>query len=215
MSKYNRTLHLPYSPGGTNDDKRAKNVESLVRQRIIITEKMDGSNVCLMRSGCYSRSHAGPPTHGSFSGFKALHAAVGFSIEPELQIFGEWCFALHSIAYSNLPAYFLTFAIRNQDQDAWLPWNEVEAKSQTIGVPTVPVLFDGIVFSEKELQNQVERLVAQPSSCGGEREGVVVRLYSGFPNSAFSASVMKWVRKNHVQTDEHWKNQTIVKNGLA
>ena len=27
-------------------------------------------------------------------------------------------------------------------------------------------------------------------------------------------NVMKWVRKDHVQTTEHWKNQEIVKNKI-
>ena len=29
MSKYNRTFHLPWSPGSTNDDRISNNVDSL------------------------------------------------------------------------------------------------------------------------------------------------------------------------------------------
>jgi len=30
----------------------------------------------------------------------------------------------------------------------------------------------------------------------------------------FKKSVVKWVRKGHVQTDEHWMNSAIIPNGL-
>jgi hypothetical protein len=36
------------------------------------------------------------------------------------------------------------------------------------------------------------------------REGIVARVQASFLNDAFPASVLKWVRENHVQTDEHW-----------
>jgi len=48
-----------------------------------------------------------------------------------------------------------------------------------------------------------------------DAEGVVVRFAAGFDAGAFKASVAKWVRVNHVQTDEHWTRQRIVKNRLA
>jgi len=35
-----------------------------------------------------------------------------------------------------------------------------------------------------------------------------------FKDEQFSTSVAKWVRKDHVQSDEHWKNQQIVRNAL-
>jgi len=44
MSKYNRTYHLPWSPGSTNDDRISNGVESLLGIDIVITEKLDGEN---------------------------------------------------------------------------------------------------------------------------------------------------------------------------
>jgi hypothetical protein len=71
------------------------------------------------------------------------------------------------------------------------------------------VLFRGVVISYEELKQLVESLVSQPSDLGGEREGVVVRLSTSFNNEDFSNCVMKWVRKNHVKTDEHWTRNWI------
>jgi hypothetical protein len=42
----------------------------------------------------------------------------------------------------------------------------------------------------------------------------VVRLSDEFLDHRFHMSVAKWVRMNHVQTDQHWSHQEIVRNGL-
>jgi hypothetical protein len=215
--KYNRTFHLPWSPGATNDDKIAVSVESLLNTPIVITEKMDGSNTSLEVVGCFARTHSGPPSHASFDGLKALHGAIKYKIPERIQLFGEWCFALHSIAYNELPGYFLMFNVREcspELNDIWLSWEKVELWAEEIGVSTVPVLFKGQCTSEKELKEIVESLMIQPSQCGGIREGVVVRLQGYFYDYRFSTSVMKCVRANHVQTSEHWKDQEIIKNKI-
>jgi hypothetical protein len=214
--KYNRTFHFPWSPGATNDDKIAASVDSLLNVEIVITEKMDGSNTSLELAGCFSRSHSGPPTHASFDGLKALHASIKYKIPNDMQFFGEWCFALHSIAYNELPGYFMMFNVRDFGMETiyWHSWDDVELWADELGVPTVPVLFKGKVSSEKELKELVESFMNQPSACGGIREGVVVRVARLFYDSEFSQCVMKCVRANHVQTSEHWKDQEIIKNKL-
>lgn len=215
--KYNRTFHLPWSEGSTSDDKRALSVESLLNIPLVITEKMDGSNTSLEREGCFARTHSGPPTHASFDGLKALHATIKHFLPKGIQHFGEWCYALHSIAYDSLPGYFLMFGIRDAYVESdcyWFSWDDVENTALSFGLSTVPVLWRGQVSSEKELKNLTESLACQSSVCGPIREGVVVRIAAQFKDEDFSKFVMKWVRKNHVQTSDHWKDQVIVKNKL-
>lgn len=214
--KYNRTFHFPFSPGATNDDKIATSMDKLIGVPIVITEKVDGSNTSLEYDGCYARTHAGPPTHASFDQLKALHASIKYMIPDYLQLFGEWCFARHSIEYNELPGYFLLFNVRNLTMASpfWYSWEEVEMCAEEVGVPTVPVLFKGTVSSEKELKDLVESFMNQPSACGGIREGVVARVAKEFYDDDFSYCVMKCVRANHVQTSEHWKDQEIIKNRL-
>lgn len=220
--KYNRTFHLPYSKGATNDDKIAPSIDSLIGVEIVITEKMDGSNTSLEAEGCYARTHAGAPTHPSFDGLKALHATIKYKLPDNMQFFGEWCFALHSIAYNELPGYFMMFNIREilnvreltYNDIIWYSWDDVELWAAELEVPTVPVLFKGVVASEKDLKELIESFMEQPSRCGGIREGVVVRVARQFNESEFSQCVLKYVRANHVQTSEHWKDQAIVKNKL-
>jgi hypothetical protein len=217
--KYNRTFHLPWSKGATNDDKIATDLSRLIGVPIVITEKVDGSNTSLELTGCFARTHSGPPSHASFDGLKALHAAIKHHIGGCEQLFGEWCYAKHSIEYSELPGYFLLFGVRylnpyDRDFDDWASWEEVKMWAQEIEVPTVPVLWEGRVHSEKELRELTESLMIQPSACGGIREGVVVRVSELFDDKDFSTCVMKCVRANHVQTSEHWKDQEIIKNKL-
>lgn len=223
--KYSRTFHFPFSPGATNDDKIATSMNSLIGVPIVITEKMDGSNTSLELEGCFARTHAGAPTHASFDLLKALHASIKYKISDDIQLFGEWCYAVHSIPYNELPGYFLLFNVavypksRSNDKShtdgrVWYSWDMVELWAEDIGVPTVPVLFKGIVESEKELKDLVESLMIQPSACGGIREGVVVRFAGSFKELEFPSHVMKCVRANHVQTSDHWKDQEIIKNKL-
>jgi hypothetical protein len=214
--KYLRTPHLMWSPGRGSDDKVATSVDRLLNAPIVITEKLDGGNTSFEASGCFARTHAGAPTHPSFDLLKAFHSQIKYKIPTGIQLFGENCYALHSIAYNELPGYFLLFNVRdlNYQPARWLDWSEVELWSQEIGVPTVPVLFRGTVSSENELQELTEDLAAQPSACGGKREGVVVRIESNFTDLDFSNCIMKSVRKGHVQTSEHWSHQEIIKNKL-
>ena len=156
MSKYPRTFHLPWSPGGTSDDKRLTEVTSLLGVDLVITEKMDGSNVCMEREACFARSHGGSPTHPSFDAFKAMHAGIRYAIPVRIQIFGEWLWAKHSIAYTNLDGYFQVFGVRACWQDGsrfWKSLDDLLSFTAGLGLPTVPVLWGGKVSTEVELRH--------------------------------------------------------------
>jgi hypothetical protein len=212
--KYPKTPHFPYSPGVSNDDRIIKSPYRLIGVPIIISEKCDGSNCSWEATGCYARTHAHTPTHPSFDACKAMHANAKHLLEPNTQVFGEWMYAVHSIEYSNLPGYFLVFGVRYLDQELWISWAEVDICAQDLEVPTVPVLWTGNVRSETELREIVEELAAQPSACGGEREGVVVRIADSFEDADFDKCVAKWVRPSHIKTDAHWAHQPMRKNML-
>jgi hypothetical protein len=224
--KYNRTFHFPFSPGATNDDKIATTMEKLIGEPIVLTEKMDGSNTSMESHGCFARTHSGSPSHPSFDGLKAMHAGIKWQLQEGMQYFGEWCYARHSIEYSELPSYFMLFGIRilegtmiptiwhPMDHSLWVSWERVEKEAEKLGISTVPVLFKGTVDSESQLKELVESFMKQPSTCGGIREGVVARVARAFNDDDFSSCIMKCVRANHVQTSEHWKDQEIIRNKL-
>lgn len=214
--KYPRTFHLPFSPGATNDDKIAKNVDFLLNTPLILLEKIDGSNLSINKDNVFARTHSGPPKHYSFNFAKSIHASIKHKLVDGLDYFGEYCYAKHSIAYSELPGYFLLFGIRAyiDGNGWWKSWGSVKSFAKTLDIPTVPELEKIQVSSAKELQKAVEKHMNEPSVCGGEREGIVVRLAEAFSVREFSKANLKYVRQNHVQTSEHWMNQEIIPNKL-
>lgn len=181
---------------------------------LIVTEKLDGSNVCLQADGCFARSHVEPPRHPSFDMFKAFHASVKHLIKPGFQIFGEWLYAKHSIRYTGLPNYFMVFGVHNMAKHTWESWTSVDWWAQRLGVPTVPVLHE--TTPTTDLEAVIRKFAAQKSSKygGSEREGFVVRWADSFADEEFETAVAKWVRKDHVQTPDHWKNQMVTRNRL-
>lgn len=208
-TKYPRTYHLPYSPGATKDDKKLKGnwFDYYKDKEIVITEKLDGENNAMNRHDVFARSHSAP-TRTSWSKnmwenngvWQRCYRLIG---EDEW-VYGENLYGEHSIHYDRLPEYFHIFAVRNDKTYTWYSWDDVETMSGILKIPTVPVLHRGTVASERELQTLVEYFTAQPSVYGEVREGVVIRIADEFPVDEFSHNVCKWVRPNHVTTDEHW-----------
>jgi hypothetical protein len=202
MSKYNRTYHFDFSQGTTSDDKIATDSNNLIGQEIVITEKLDGENNCFTSEGVYARSHAEFTTSPWSLKVRQFHSIIRSDIPKDMFLFGEGMEAIHSIEYSELTSPFYLFGIRVND--TWIDWDLVEEWSYLLNIPTVPVLFKGKVKTYDELKKLVESLSKEESALGGDREGVVVRSSNSFLNDDFANNVQKWVRKNHVKTDEHW-----------
>jgi hypothetical protein len=207
--KYPRTFHFPFSPGTTSDDRIARDVPSLTSgRRVVVTEKLDGENTCLNEGGVFARSHGAPTRNPWASYLWETHSRLKGDLRS-IELFGESLYAVHSIKYGSLSSYFFLFAVR--DGERWLSWDEVVEYAEIVGIPTAPVLFDGIIEAS-ELRPLVEGMVAGSSRLSARDsvapaspiEGVVARLADSFGDDAFSTHVFKWVRKGHVQSGEHW-----------
>lgn len=204
MKKYPRTPHLPWSPGASPDDERVVDVASFVDRRVIVTEKMDGECTTIWQSLAYARS-LDTARHPSRSIVRALAGQI--ALPDQWRIVGENVYARHSIAYSELPDHFLVFGIHVGDHA--LSWAETTTWAGYYGLKMVPRLYEG-PWDE----DVVRECWTGKSLCGGEQEGYVVRLADSFALDNFGQSVAKYVRAGHVQTDDHWMRQTVVRNGL-
>lgn len=207
--KYPRSFHLPWSSGATSDDKIISNVSSLLNVPLVFTEKLDGSNMTFSQDGIFARTHSGPPTHSSFNVAKATYAGLKHRIPKDISIFLENCYAIHSIEYKALPRYSFVFGVRNDSTHHWWGWDDVRYLAKDLGLETVPELFRGMFTREIDLQKATARFAVEPSVFGGVREGLVVRVLDEFSGEDFSKKLAKWVRKDHVQTDEHWATSVI------
>lgn len=211
MEKYPRTFHLPWSPGATSDDKMLspEEVSNFIGKRIIITEKLDGQNSCLTHNGVYARSHT-DFTHNPWDSYLwDLQKIVKDLISEDEKVFGESLYAIHSIEYNKLTSYFHIFNICNNER--WYSWKEIDEFSEILVInnwdlefQTVPPLFDGVMNLVDELKSFIDNTMKLPSKYGDTKEGVVIRNHDSFPIDEFRFNVCKYVRANHVQTDQHW-----------
>ncbi len=203
--KYPRSFHLPWSAGATSDDKTLSDTKHFEGQAVVVTTKMDGENTTLYRDYMHARSLT-YEHHESRSMVRSMHAAMKHTIPQDFRICGENLYARHSIEYQTLTSYFQVFSI--WEQNRCLSWAETIEWSALLGLQTVPVLYQG-PWDEK-----VIRGLYSPTHDQDPMEGYVVRLAGSFEYQDFSRSLAKFVRANHVTTDQHWKAQRVVPNRL-
>ncbi len=203
--KYPRTNHLPFSMGVTSDDKVLKNTSHFEGELVIVTEKMDGENTNIYTDGFHARS-IDSKHHSSRDWIAKIQSEIGYRIPEGWRICGENLFAKHSIEYADLPSYFLAFSVWNED-NICLSWEETKKFLVELDLNHPKVLYEGM-WDEKKIKGLVKELDLE------RQEGFVVRKASSFKYEDFSNSVAKFVRKNHVNTSEHWMHQKITPNKL-
>lgn len=206
--KYPKTMHLPWSRSYTDDDKILRNTDHFQGQEVVITEKMDGENTTMYSDFVHARS-LDSKDHASRHYVKTLHGGIKYLIPDGYRLCGENVYAKHSLFYSALPGYFMLFSVWNEE-NICLSWDDTVQWAEQLAIPLVPVLYRGL-WNEQ----LAKQCYTKQSQCGGEQEGYVVRLANEFSYTNFKASVAKFVRKNHVQTDEHWLSKPIEPNQLA
>ena len=209
MGKYNRTPHFSFSLEIHSDDKTISldaERNNFVGVELVVTEKLDGSNACLREGQVFGRTHAVPANHLSFSMLKRIssHLLSQNRLEQDAWIFGENMQAVHSIDYGEIASPFFIFNVKRGD--VWLSWTEVKKIAQRLFLPIVPVVFVGKFTTIERLKSFLIEEIKKPSMLNknAHREGFVVRPYGAFYDKDFATKVAKFVRKGHVQNDEHW-----------
>jgi RNA ligase len=140
--KYGRTHHLPWSPGGTDDDRVLHSMSPFEGQRVIVTEKMDGENTSMYSDGLHARS-VDSKNHPSRNWVKTFHAKIQGDIPDGWRVCGENLFAKHSIGYTSLPSFFLGFSMWHE-RNVCLSWDSTLEWFELLGVTPVRVLYDGL-----------------------------------------------------------------------
>jgi hypothetical protein len=206
--KYPRTYHLPWSENMNDDDRMMsdKDMEWFKNQHIVITEKMDGENTTMYRSGIHARS-VNSRSHISQEWVKNFHASIAYEIPEGWRICGENLYAKHSIEYQELPSYFLGFSIWD-DQNMCLSWDQTLEWFELLGITPVREMYRGI-FENRLHEWMMEDFVWE------KMEGYVLRPRGAFHYKDFRYRTAKFVRKNHIQTVQHWKHgQPVTPNKL-
>ena len=203
--KYPRTYHLPGSPGTTSDDRILADSDGFEVQEVIVTLKMDGESCTMYDDHTHARS-INSANHPSRDWVRRLQGALAADIPAGWRLCGENLYARHSIVYDDLESYFLAFSIWD-DANRCLPWNETLEWFTLLGVASVPVIWEG-QWDAGAIQQVFD------SRYSDGNEGYVVRRADGFHYATFFRHCAKWVRKNHVQTNQHWLHGEVTPNTL-
>ena len=203
ITHYPRIPYSPWSPSTSRNDRilSVDKMENFLGKRVILTEKIDGSNTLLHNGHAYSGRTSKPSRHKIHGMAQKYHA---WKIDDLHQLYGEDIYALHSIAYNAiyLDETFYAFDLRVGDE--FLSWDELIDYTKELSIPTVPVLFDGVFSSMTELSKWMDACFTIGSKLGPTIEGAVLRIANKRPLHNLLPNVCKIVRPNHVQTDQHW-----------
>lgn len=211
--KYPRTYHLPWSPGGTNDDRRMSDsiANELIQNDIVVTPKLDGENTTMYRNDIHARSLDSQHSKDR-DWVKNLWSKIRFNIPEDWRICGENLFAKHSLYYTNLPSYFMVFSIWNEKNEC-LSWKETKEWTQLLELNLVPTWLEGKWNSDLINEKLTQKSELLPEE--GEHEGYVIRSSESFHMKDFRTKVGKYVRKNHVvEHGRHWRRRKIEQNLL-
>ena len=160
LLKFPRTPHLKNLGAATRDDKVLGDVAfvSMLRTRpagtrLVVEEKIDGANmgISINEQGkivVQNRSHFITPSyHPQFAPlFKWLadYTADLWEILIPCRhiLYGEWCYATHSVEYTTLPSWFVSYDIYDRETNMFLDRNVIEAMLQRTRIPIVPLVMD-------------------------------------------------------------------------
>ena len=220
-TKYPRTPHLAWSPGSDDDDiPIAAGATLLESDDVVVTLKMDGENTTVYPDGtCHARS-VDSSSHPSRTWMRAHAARLGAQLPERWRACGENLYAVHSIRYDTLEDWFYLFSLWDgtrrggstgyadgADGGIALDWDTTCEWAALLEVPTVAVIYRG--------RFDRDAIHAAFAPHAGRHEGYVVRTAAEIPAELFADRCAKWVRAQHVQTDEHWLDRPVEVNGLT
>lgn len=223
MTQFFRFPHTPHlawlGEGRPRGDKVLSQREAaeLLAGRIVVEEKVDGANagisfsdrgeVRLQNRGQYLTAANAHPQFKPLVGWvqertHALTSALG----PSLVLFGEWCYAVHTVRYTRLPDWFL--AIDVYDRPAQRFWSVArrDALVGQLGLALVPRIAAGS-YSIAAL-----KAMLSTSKLGeAAAEGIYIRRDDG----DWLAGRAKLVRPEFVASiGEHWSRRALQTNRL-
>lgn len=193
-------------------------VDAFLNAPITVEEKVDGANIGIRFShdeqpivknrGTVLSSSSHPQFRTLWAWLAVHQQELWEQLGTELMLFGEWCYAVHSVRYRSLPDYFVGFDV--YDHRAGKFWstarrNELARRAR---IDTAPMLAQG-EFSLSELK---QLLSLQQSRFGPDKaEGLYLRKDQG----PWLVARAKLVRPEFVQAiGDHWTKRNLERNQL-
>lgn len=217
--KFPHTPHLVWLGEGIPRVDKVLSLEeaqSFLDGKIYVEEKVDGANIGLsldqagniraQNRGSYLTGKAHRQFDPLWPWINTHRIALTEALEPGLILFGEWCYAQHSIHYDKLPDWFLAFDVYDARTDEFWCVARRNRFIDALGLCRVPVVTEGS-FALPELIG----LLGESSLTSGPMEGIYVRKED---NDRVLARA-KIVRAEFTQTiEEHWTKAPFQRNAL-
>lgn len=220
--RFPRTAHLVWlGEGQPRDDKvlLPSDAEALLAGSVVVEEKIDGANIGFSlgegatlrvqsRGSYLDPEFSHPQFRPLWPWLKARESEMVGALGSDRILFGEWCYAVHSVAYHRLPDWFLGFDVYDRSQGEF--WDSARRNSllETIRLHAVPRIAEGHFTIQG-----IEKVLSTPSRVGvGAVEGLVIRREA----EGFTTARAKLVRREFTQAiDEHWSRGPLRRNQLV
>lgn len=190
--------------------------DEFLQHDLMVEEKVDGANLGISfdSEGNIRAQNRGAYLHLPGSGqWKKLGDwltprtdTLFEHLSDHFILFGEWCYAQHSVFYDRLPDWFLGFDVYDKRFGRFLSSKRRDDLFTKMGVAQVPVLARGH-FAYPEVQKflSTSKLRDQPA------EGIYLR----FDQDDWLAQRAKLVRPAFIQAvEQHWSRSAIRPNRL-
>jgi len=218
--KFPSTPHLTVPKGVRVRAEKVLNqdeIEGFLSSEIVIEEKIDGANlgVSFNQHGEIRIQNRGSYLTEPYEGqWKTLRDWLNrkedilFDLLTDKYIlFGEWCYARHSIHYSKLPDWFIVFDVYSKND---LKFLSVDRRNTFIAgkdIKIVPLLGKGM-YSFNDLQGFFRKSMYS----NAQSEGIYLRQ----DEKGWLKTRAKMVRNSFIQSNEpHWSSRMIEPNYLS
>lgn len=191
--------------------------DNFLKNTITVEEKLDGANLGISfdRDSNMHVQNRGSYIDKPYSGqWKELGRWIPskrdlmFDVLTDRYIlFGEWCYAVHSIYYDQLPDLFLGFDIFDKKNKKFLSCKRRDKLFHTLGISQVPLLKRSRFTFDYLLQ-----LLEESRFSENPAEG----LYLRFDYGDWLCQRAKLVRPEFIQTiEEHWTKKGLRANKIG
>lgn len=129
------------------------------------------------------------------------------ALAPDLMLFGEWCYAVHSVRYLGLPDWFLAFDVFDRAAGQFWSADRRNELVRRLGIAVVPELARG-----RFRLDELKTFLGPSALADGAAEGLYLRRELG----GHLLERAKLVRAEFVQAiEEHWSKRHLEANQLV
>jgi hypothetical protein len=217
--KFPRTPHLVWlAKNRARGDKvlAAHEADEFLQKDIVVEEKVDGTNIGFsfdqagairaQSRGDYLRKEGHPQFRLLWSWLAERKDLLGQVLKYERVLFGEWCFAVHSVRYNRLPDWFLGFDIYDHQHGRFCSTDRRNRLLDDFGIKRVPEIARGR-FSKEELIG----LLGRSRLGNGLMEGLYLRQDAG----DWLVARAKIARPEFVEEiGVHWSSRRMESNAV-